>query len=569
MNSLKIFTFLIFSIKICQCDWRVRVKQQITKNVNTYQVVTFFSDTLTANSSQRISTIHDHPNIVLSFRDSTLRKEQVFQWSLFKMKSLMQNSLIIFQTNNPDESESFIDFLIQLLSVRKRPKCLIIFFNDSCQVRFESILKYAWKNKFLDFSLITMDSDENLKAPIIYDYNPFYNSLKREYFYQKMQVFPEKLQNVNGFPIRLAKFRNYYPSLLVKNKGKMLKKYFVEQHQIDFILSIMNFSVVKKLINYPSKNLIEWDVNMYCYININSNYSEEFIIPANEPGFKYYAFVPILPKQNHTILSTIFYNLIIITVIVIILIYVSKLLGISKDNLSANHIVTITLGQPVLNTARRIGSRIIHLITTALYIKLISFDLYSSIVKFKFESGQMPFESYKDLDESNFDVYMKSPLFKNHFPNDQHLVNMMQRSRIIHNMTACFDKLIEFKNVICIDHERGVYRVNAINRMLKHPVIKAAQPSLWNWDVNYYQFEVASPYAVKFGEILHRTQEAGLNWMVSLRSRFDEVYHVEEDVNRKFDQGINVEQLLLIIFIGYLLAIPIFFTELIVPKIFH
>lgn len=65
--------------------------------------------------------------------------------------------------------------IFQIL-VRVQPKCLILF--HSCYYGYEqqnnikNILKYAWNNSFLDFTLIEK-CKTNSSSSIIYDYNPF------------------------------------------------------------------------------------------------------------------------------------------------------------------------------------------------------------------------------------------------------------------------------------------------------------------------------------------------------------------------------------------------------------
>lgn len=131
MNPVKIIAFMLQQMVlfgIVHCDWMDHIKDQVLNNLNPYQVVTFISNTtIIKNSSQEMPIIHDHPNMVLPFENTNLMPGKSNQWDSLSRKRLMQNSLIILHTNNPDEIESFFDFLQHwLLNTRVRPKCLTI-----------------------------------------------------------------------------------------------------------------------------------------------------------------------------------------------------------------------------------------------------------------------------------------------------------------------------------------------------------------------------------------------------------------------------------------------------------
>lgn len=225
------------------------------------------------------------------------------------------------------------------------------------------------------------------------------------------------------------------------------------------------------------------------------------------------------------------------------------------------------MGQSITKLPQTVASRIIYLIIIVSYVKLIAFDLYENIVEIKLETSEVPFENYEDLDKSNFDVYTVESRFENIIPDDQHLRNMINRTHVIDPIMTCFDELIKSKNIICVAHEAFIYRIMEINKNFNKPVIKVAEPSLESGTSLkfFYLFEKASPYADKFGKILRRTQETDLHWMKSLKRGFDTTHIIEEDLEF-FDSGIDVKQLIFILFCGYFLAIPVFLGEFIVFK---
>lgn len=420
----------------------------------------------------------------------------------------------------------------------------------------------------MDFSIIKIVNwDVNSTNSIIYEFNPFYNRLNYKYLRGNTNIFSEKLDNVNGYPMRLAKIANYYKSILVERKGKIIAKSDIAELRIDFILRIMNFSMIKKLGNITSfLDMYEWNTNMLSFGVLGLRNRSNLLIPMNDEAIKVSAFVPILPAGKVTKVSTLFYNLFIIFVVVLILFFTSKFLRIFKDSLRVYSLLTIILGQSIVKAPQKIASRIIYLILVASYVKLMCFDLYSNIVEVKFESGEVSFDSYEDLYRSKFTVYTMDPRTAAKISNDRHLKNMMKRLIVIDDISKCFDKLVESKNVICLGAEHIIYQFGFINEKFEHPVFKKAKIPLWTELIVFYEFEDASPYAEKFQKILRTVQETSLDWMESLKSGYKNKYYIEDEPEKKFDDKIDTSQLILVLLCGYFLATPTFIAELVTFK---
>lgn len=172
------------------------------------------------------------------------------------------------------------------------------------------------------------------------------------------------------------------------------------------------------------------------------------------------------------------------------------------------------------------------------------------------------------MNRFNFDVYTNEFNIEKIIPNDPHLKNIMRRIHKRKSLYECFNQLINSKNAICIGHEGAIYQINKLNKYYDHPVVKVAKPSLFSGSLQFYMFEKASPYGDKFGKILRRTQETSLDSMEFL-TRDSEVSIEIEDTKIKFDDGIDVKQLLLILSCGDFLAILMFFAEFIAFKFFR
>lgn len=72
---------------------------------------------------------------------------------------------------------------------------------------FLALLKYAWKKKFLDFTVLMTNFGRNkLIKPfsLLYHLNPFNNIVHKKEFYKGMEIFPEKLNDAYDYPLYIT-----------------------------------------------------------------------------------------------------------------------------------------------------------------------------------------------------------------------------------------------------------------------------------------------------------------------------------------------------------------------------
>lgn len=167
---------------------------------NFYQISLFISsDCENFTNSKMYYTLSNNPIKIYSFNNYTdqIQHHEISQKSSENMY-FTQESMIIFYTNNLNETTLFIDNLIPQLSIKKRPKCLIISlstYNSNYEISVNYFLRYAWEKKFLDFSVVINSSS------LIYYLNPFSDIVYKEELNENVELFPEKLHNAYGYPL--------------------------------------------------------------------------------------------------------------------------------------------------------------------------------------------------------------------------------------------------------------------------------------------------------------------------------------------------------------------------------
>lgn len=159
-----------------------------------YQVTSFTSKDLANLPDQ--SVINALPCVIHNFGESKSKVWNNSSENALKTMYTLQESLIIFYTSVLNEIKPFVDHLIPQLSVRQRPKCLIIHLSNSSSSSDETdaidALKNAWGKKFLDFTIMRTDYIDEILS--FYYLNPFNDIVYRKYFQnQSREIFPDKL----------------------------------------------------------------------------------------------------------------------------------------------------------------------------------------------------------------------------------------------------------------------------------------------------------------------------------------------------------------------------------------
>lgn len=140
-NSLKFCLWFIYYYRIkCVRNYSL---DEITRPNDFYQITSFTSNDLI---DSKTLTFSKHPGVRYLIGKN--------HKSIHKIPYSLKKSLITFHTSNLSEVQSFIDFLEPQLTIRKRPKCLIISDDSGDEIPTDEALKYAWKNKFLDFTIM-------------------------------------------------------------------------------------------------------------------------------------------------------------------------------------------------------------------------------------------------------------------------------------------------------------------------------------------------------------------------------------------------------------------------------
>lgn len=346
--------------------------------------------------------------------------------------SLQQEMLFVYlyQESSFNEDiqicQSYLNFVTKVSQQYTRPKVLIIFFkehtNSTGKTNFSEILTSAWYDGFLNISVLEVSMENNgIREDMlhIYSYNPFLQTIRKESLAETENIFPYKLNNLYGYPLKIM-----FPIPLQKedsvNEVDLSTDVLGRESVPEIFMASkkMNFSIDVLLMQetYPISLLLatvdeKFQSNSPEMLALTLGISNDFFkdLPAIYTLDECKKLVLLGPvkavKYLHLPLQS-FLEIIIISALVMVIIYLSTICGILSWRWRPFVVCQALLGVPtqlILSTART-RNRLIFLsvIFTSL---LYSTSFYSKVLDIKLSEHEVSFDTFEELYKSNLAIY--------------------------------------------------------------------------------------------------------------------------------------------------------------------
>ena len=460
---------------------------------------------------------------------------------------------------------STIDIIAELDSVNPRPKTLLIFhsYNFSSSSSTKEVLEYAWDKKFLDFTIM----DEHCT---IQYYDPFTDRIITHPFTVDVELFPNKLSNVNGYDFKIGVISSNTECQAYRHSNGSIFAIQAFMFPITYtVLRLMNFSLqyvevgknksyIKGLEEITDK-LSRNEVNLAATPSKFTGDISTSIVQLDLENYcqNLVAMMPITSAVKLYLPITVVTNLILIPCAIITAVYIATIFKIVTDKWTALDSIRIIFGMSMNRRLHRSPGRI--LFVSVFIVSLpYSADFYSSFLNVELGDDEISFDTFESIDATGLKAYLYSGFYYHAFWQDNFHVQSIQRRT---------EKMIMLNNVIeslvngsarhiCIDTEN--YLRIFLNQSL-YPIQKAklAKP-VFNCLRLAYNFERASPYVRAFHAIFRRLYEAGLH--VYLDGPMTKVQIGKKHEDEK-TRSILAPKLVIILLAGYTVAMVVFVFE--------
>lgn len=429
-----------------------------------------------------------------------------------------KSNLLLIQQDAFDleEIQSNLENFIKVSPVKIRPKCLVIF-NDSAfdYYSIESVLLYGWSKKFLDMTVV------NLKSRRQFHYNPFSNDFKNK---SSIKIFPNKLKNMNKYPIRF-KFMNIPPFIF---------KVKIDNATLYCGLDVDILKLFEKALNFKSdfsltESTPELDMlsgrlpvsyNADNSMQIGKSFFEICAVVANKKSLEMKLSVTkVIGKAPYIVVTLSIINLI------------HRALSFMKLDSDIFQYVAALLSQPTDRFPKTVVVRII-----LLFLGVFSMSFFPEIVA---ELTEI-FVTYEEKTISNY----KDALDANLIPHvsdgdlvsrstDEHLKDMLIKN-MGYNEDKCLQLAIKQQNVLCI---LSVLKARMYLKKFKKAngdsLLKITEIDFPELPESMY-FSPASSYVETFDRVAQKISETGI-----LDKIFEAHFNVSTDANT--DQFVDEE----------------------------
>lgn len=437
---------------------------KILKEIKPDHVTIFVSELLAKHHiHQEISLIQKFPNNLFFLKNVD---DKNYTFSL--KKSNIDSSLVVLYTELLNDTKLLTDLLVRLVPLNQRPKCLVIlvFHNTNFQKEIKNILRYAWKNKILDFTILNAN---DYRSPIkFYSYNPF-----KKYFYNnELEIFPNKFREIKNHTVKVGVVR---ANIFDKAEFLFVKK--VNHFYISFLVKMMKFNLEfieicpEKKIEYydPEKKHLWFDQTVANLLNevivVTDSLKKLVVFHSGQKCRAVVAVVPRLYKsQSNFSFEVWFLALLMPSGIILCLIYSMKILKFTKEPFEIFYSIRILLGQTVKKLPGKNTSRIIYLTVVMLSNRVLN-NFYSGIMDLSLGQEEIEYHSFEDLDESGLLLF--TPMINIEYiysgADSRSIQNLKKKTGY---MVDCMEELKKTRNHVCIEWEYNAlvfekkYRIN-------------------------------------------------------------------------------------------------------------
>lgn len=474
----------------------------------------------------------------------------------------------------------FIDSIAALHTTLKRPKILVILLDTDLvsEQSLKNIFEYAWSKNILDFSVASESVNvlPNYRDCVLQYFNPFYDIMRKVPINSEVQIFPDKLSDVNGHDFKIGMITVSASVVIRRNSAGEITSVngpFIPVQLL--ILEIMNFTVsyvetgynvsydrARKLIMDKLQNneIMMSNPGLFS-LNHTSRIAQ---LDIEKDCNKIIAVAPVIPRVMINISGSIFSNLIIIPLGILIVMYLSEILKIKQEHWSTSVIFKLLFGIPAfLKLPKKVGDMFITL-SIIVVSMWYSFNFYSDVLNIQLIRDNVPFDTFKDIDESNLKLYINKVNVETAFwLDDTHVKNIKRKTEDVDDILPCVEDLLMNADHICLTSEDVAESVK-MSLPTGHALKFKATKPVFNCQKNVYNFERSSPYFGKFKKNLHKIYAAGLDKRME---------HTENDKIESADK-IEVQEKSVVLYelkftfgCGCIISLFVFFGEFMAVKL--
>ncbi|XP_012171984.1 uncharacterized protein LOC105666505 [Bombus terrestris] len=452
---------------------------------------------------------------------------------------------------------------------KNRPKILLITMMEETDCNFEPLLKQTWHNHLIDIAILELSKlNRHTIATKVHQYNPFTDVYDQRPYVSGIELFPNKMDNLHGYPIRIGMVKRAGYLWYMKNsQGYPVMYRGPDVKVIKTLARIMNFTIAV----YPSQevfvDIINEKIDMIIptlSIFADANAVKcDFTLPF---GFESWCpVVPVKYKSNHAEIRGLIG---IATNFCVLLIFwgLSVVLKFQSDLWQPLKIFGLLIATTISSRPKKTTERVIFfliVLASSMYSANLFIDLTNISMK---EHTVIDYNSYKELDDTGLTPVILTGLLNVTFLNEDESSSRLKRNAIqMDNAESCANYLEQHKNITCFLETRSVNMIMYSHAREGKRVLKICEKLCYAKPPSAYFLKKHSPYRDQFVKIIIRLDAAGIRmkWLNDYIGKFrPRKTHIME-VNSSYTLPL-AWNLAYITCSGFLMSLLVFFGEIII-----
>lgn len=493
---------------------------ELVNQMTAYQTTVFITNSVKCKNPHNFffkKILSHSPTVTIDISDTNNLTNTSLIMPIFKNPRKSSNFIIYAEETDQylNKMCQIIDLLANMSPILMRPKCLLIFWNENLEPEKEiyKILRYAWDKKFLDFTVMIKNVSNLIN--LVY-YNPFTQTYKWKILRNTSKIFPNKIKNVNKYPLVMPGF-SWAPFVIIKkNDDEIPDARGIDYDYIKMMAVKFNFKPEFKIIKYNNDSVLMDIIQMGLATNDLTmttmihpirqlSYGKKCIIGKFIGQSKMVTVVPIIKEIKFNFTLDILLYILSFPILIFAFVFIKNLLRFGTENWKVFNIYKIFLGISVDSPEKSIERQFFLLltVTSIVYTDII----FSKLAEINLSIEEKEYGTVEDLVNSGMKI---KALLKANEHDDPDVQKLLSHAEPVNNVINCTNELIKTRSLICIS------LFNAAKYMLRRnidengePIMKFVQPS-FRYQFTAFGYEKASPFAEKFDQVIQQIIESGI-----------------------------------------------------------
>ena len=563
-------------------DWLNELLENINQYTQPYQVTIFINNTTTTPEYRTVfqKFIKKIPSATIDVSEmASAKKLRLMAQPVFENPRHVTLYVVLDSTSKDNDTslsvylKNITNFFVQVSPKSVRPKCLVITIKKDCyEDNYRTLFEYTWTKKFIDFTIVEIKAKAK---PVIHNYNPFTQKIKTEYFYRHINMFPDKVLNVNGYPLKVPVFMNpphmnitrdeqgrvadidgfYYQITKIASKAA--------NFTIEYALDLNNISSLL-VVNKTIDAMVREEVNMlpvpFPSIEENSTYAD--LVIELDVGYIYVDTIVVVPVTYFIELLKTLEVLFMILVIPFVIAAFSRILQVIRINyvyVRLSDLFRVLLGTSAVVKPTKLMDRMVFISIIGVSVTY-SFTFYTRLINVNVIQSEVTYDTFQAISESPLNININKIMFNRTFNLDNPYVQRIKRKTVAVLFTSLCDvTMVNNKTSMCLmSSVRATMLTGRYRNFDGSEITKIAKPVFASerWT---YIFERGSPYIERFHQLMQRIHESGIWRVIKYRVKYVEKLKFKKE--KSSAKTVFLTQIVSILVVGYALSILIFAIE--------